>query len=175
MGAPLGNQYWKIRLKDGQDKKYTPTELLKGCNEYFQWCIDNPLYEKEIVKGSFVEILNGEKINVPYGLVDVPKMRPYTIEGLCNYLDIVVNTFKNYEKDKEYLMVTTRARQIIYNQKFEGAASGFLNPNIIARDLGLSNKSEIDHTTKGESLNQYTTEELKARAKAARAIEDKED
>jgi hypothetical protein len=39
-------------------------------------------------------------------------------------------------------------RQIIDNQQFEGAASGFLNPNIIARKLGLSDKQ--DHTIKSE-------------------------
>ena len=28
-------------------------------------------------------------------------------------------------------------------QQFEGAAAGFLNPNIIARKLGLTDKSEV--------------------------------
>ena len=34
-------------------------------------------------------------------------------------------------------------RQIIYTQKFEGSAAGLLNPNIIARDLGLNDKQEL--------------------------------
>ena len=32
--------------------------------------------------------------------------------------------------------------QIIRTQKFEGAAAELLNPNIIARDLGLADRSE---------------------------------
>lgn len=39
--------------------------------------------------------------------------------------------------------VTTRAEEIIRRQKFEGAAAEFLNANIIARDLGLADKSEL--------------------------------
>ena len=31
-------------------------------------------------------------------------------------------------------------KEIIYNQKYSGAAAGFFNANIIARDLGLANK-----------------------------------
>ena len=30
------------------------------------------------------------------------------------------------------------------NQQFEGAAAGFLNPNIIARKLGLKEQSEVN-------------------------------
>ena len=39
----------------------------------------------------------------------------------------------------------------MYSQKFEGAASGIFNANIIARDLGLSDKQDI--TTGGEKLS----------------------
>jgi hypothetical protein len=45
----------------------------------------------------------------------------------------------------------------MYEQKFSGAAAGLLNPNIIARDLGLADKSEIASTiTKNENLVSYT-------------------
>ena len=43
--------------------------------------------------------------------------------------------------------------KIIYRQKFEGAAAGLLNANIIARDLGLRDKQDVDHTSNGESLS----------------------
>ena len=75
-------------------------------------------------------------------LIEVPKMRAFTIQGLCNYIDISVKGFNLYEDREDFIPITTRVRQIIYNQKFEGAASGFLNANIIARDLGLVEKSE---------------------------------
>ncbi len=140
MAALKGNEYWKIRTKDGRDKKLTPEELLTKANEYFGWCLDNPLKEETIVK-----------YKEDYELVGVSKMRPLTYEGMCNYIDIAVKTFNNYAHNKEYLPIVMRIRQIIYNQKFEGAASGFLNSNIIARDLGL--KERTDFTSGDKSIN----------------------
>ncbi|WP_440881422.1 terminase small subunit [Tenacibaculum sp. C7A-26P2] len=157
MGASKGNQHWKIRGKDGRDKKYTPETLLRGANRYFNWCQNNPLKEEQIVNKAWTEYIEVEikdeegnpkkvekKITHPYSIAHLSKMRPFTIHGLCNFLEICVKTFDNYSKDKDFLQVTTRIRQIIYNQKFEGAASGFLNPNIIARDLGLADKKSVE-------------------------------
>ena len=136
MAALKGNEYWKLRSKDGKDKQYpTPADLLNICNEYFQWVYDNPLMESQIVK-----------YKDHAELMDVPKMRPLTIQGLCNYIDLSVEGWRLYKARKDYVAITTRVEQIIYNQKFEGAASGFLNPNIIARDLGLQDKTQTEHT-----------------------------
>ncbi|RCZ57579.1 DNA-packaging protein [Escherichia coli] len=37
--------------------------------------------------------------------------------------------------DEDFCGVTTRAEDIIYDQKFSGAAADLLNANIIARDF----------------------------------------
>jgi hypothetical protein len=49
------------------------------------------------------------------------------------------------EINKDFSKVLTHVREVIYNQKFTGAAAGFLNPNIIARDLGLVDKAKVEH------------------------------
>ena len=157
MAAPSGNEYYKLRSKDGRDRIFkTPKALIDACNEYFEFCLSNPMKEAQIVKGNQVEVLetpstneNGKAIKVkskktiPYAVVELPKMRPFTLEGLCNYINISLNTFKGYEGLEDFLIVTSRIRQIIDMQQFEGAAAGFLNPNIIARKLGLTDKSEV--------------------------------
>ncbi|SOC79837.1 DNA-packaging protein gp3 [Salinimicrobium sediminis] len=141
MAAPKGNYYYKMRNKNGRDKIFkTPASLLKACNEYFEWCQDNPLMETVPMK---IKVSRDKEKIV---LQEVPKMRPFTLQGLCNFIDISVDGFKLYEERKDYIGVTTRAREIIYKQKFEGAASGFLNANIIARDLGLADKQSLTHT-----------------------------
>ncbi len=38
---------------------------------------------------------------------------------------------------------TTRVDEIIRTQKFQGASADLLNANIIARDLGLADKTEL--------------------------------
>ena len=51
-----------------------------------------------------------------------------------------------------------KAESVIRSQKFAGAAADLLNANIIARDLGLADKNQVDHTTAGESLNRSATD-----------------
>lgn len=145
MGAPVGNEYYLLRSKDGRDTTYTPETLLEKANEYFNWCLENPLKEQQVVK-----------YKDSYEKIDVDKMRPFSLQGFCNFAEIVIQTFHNYENpDKEtkqekeddekgFLEVTTRIRGIIENQQFEGAASGFLNPNIIARKLGLVDRKSVN-------------------------------
>lgn len=132
MGAPPGNQFWKLRSKHGRDKIFSsPEQLWESACEYFEWCDDNPLetieyYGKDATK------------------CKVPKMRAYTWSGLEAYLGI--ESFRDYKTDesyKDFSQVITHIGKIIYTQKFEGAAAGLLNANIISRDLGLTDKTEM--------------------------------
>ena len=66
-------------------------------------------------------------------------------------------------RSAEYFGITTRIRDIIYDQKFTGAAAGLLESNIIARELGLVDKKDV--TTNGQNvtaspLNDLPTEAL---------------
>ncbi len=72
----------------------------------------------------------------------VAKMRAMTIMGLCNFLDIAMATWQEYRGKQDFSAVVSRVEQIIRQQKFEGASADLLNPNIIARDLGLADKQE---------------------------------
>lgn len=162
MAAPKGNQFWKIRSKHGRDKLFASAELLwEAACEYFQWVNENPLKE-EITYHYQGKIIRGE----------VDKKRPYTYDALCLYLGCATSYIRNFklelaksadskEKD-DFTAVIEQISQTIYTQKFEGAASGFFNANIIARDLGLKDKTEIDHSGEiGEY--QLTPEERKER------------
>lgn len=135
MAAPVGNQFWKLRSKHGRDKLFsTPEALWEAACEYFDWCDANPLIEIDFRGKDAVE-------------VKLPKMRAYTWEGLELYLDIHrLRDYKTNPTYKEFSPVIARITDIIYNQKFTGAAAGFLNPNIIARDLGLSDKKDLTHS-----------------------------
>ena len=75
----------------------------------------------------------------------IPKMRAMTLEGLQDFLDIHHSTWADWRDDKHDLSaIVTRAERVIRRQKFEGAAADLLNANIIARDLGLAEKSKVD-------------------------------
>lgn len=157
MGAPKGNQFWKLRSKHGRDKLFASPELLwKAACEYFQWCENNPWMKQEQVKQPGKGFRNDEGDYVaPQLLVEIPTARPFTMQGLCLYLDASVGYFRTFkselkEVDKGFLTVITRIEETIYMQKFEGASVGAFNANIIARDLGLTDKTENKTVVSGK-------------------------
>jgi len=87
---------------------YTPQDLADKISDYFKK-VDKEL--SEIVS-------NSGKI------IELKKRKPYTIEGLCNYLCITKKTFDKYCSDesmKEYHYVAQTAQQIIIQKVLEGA------------------------------------------------------
>jgi hypothetical protein len=70
------------------------------------------------------------------------------MQGLCRYLDCNTDYFRQFkskldEDPQGFSWVITRIKETIYEQKFTGAAAGFLNANIISRDLGLIDKKDV--------------------------------
>ena len=169
MGAPKGNQFWKLRAKHGRDKLFKSPELLwEAACEYFEWVENNPLYETKAF--SFQGIVITEKL---------PVMRAMTLSQLCLYLgcnEAYFRTFKHQLPDgeKDFNTIIDKIEQIIYNQKFQGASGNLLNANIIARELGLTDKTELEHsgTIKTVDLSQLSTEELLLRAKATNKLKE---
>lgn len=161
MGAPKGNTFWKLRSKHGRDRLFeTPQLLWEAACEYFTWCDKHPWYRNEQAKNPGKGVIREDgKVFFPPAIVKIPTARPYTLHGLCLYLD--ANTFyliqfeksiekKEDELSKDFSQVLTRIREIIFQQKFEGAAIGAFNASIIARDLGLAEKKEVNLTSETE-------------------------
>lgn len=146
MGAPRGNQFWKLRSTHGREKLFSSPEVLwDAACEYFEWCDKHPLQEQDWV--------GKDGRPVKKNLV-----RAYTWSGLEYYLGVSsLREYKTNEKYKDFFQVIARIEQVIYTQKFEAAAAGLLNANIIARDLGLIEKTE----NKNENTNKNYKVSLK--------------
>ena len=161
-GAPKGNQFWKLRSKHGRDKLFaTPQLLWEAACEYFKWCEENPLYETKAF--AFQGVITTEKL---------PVMRAMTLSQLCFYLncnDAYFRTFKHQlpEGEKDFNTVIYDIEQVIYNQKFQGASGNLLNANIIARDLGLVEKTILDASVKTSDITDQEFEERLKKAKEA--------
>lgn len=146
-----GNRFWEARSSAGPKPKFKkPEDLWAACCEYFEWSTDNPLYEAKAFA------YQGDVT-----VKELPKMRAMTIGGLCMFLDIDVTTWRGWrEPDSDthrpdLSTVITRAEEVIRRQKFEGAAAELLNPNIIARDIGLSDKQTHEHSGPGGEPMQF--------------------
>ena len=136
MPAPVGNSFWEARSSHGRKPIFAnPEDLWTACCEYFEWVEANPLLECKAFAFQGTVTLQ-----------DLPKMRAMTVTGLCIFLDISHDTWLNYKAKEDFVGVTTRVDEIIRTQKFQGAAADLLNPNIIARDLGLVDKAETTGT-----------------------------
>jgi len=140
MAATKGNEFWRKRSKHGRDKIFATPELLwDAAVEYFEYT-DTRVWNKIDFKGKNVEE------------VLIPTSAPYTITGLCIFLDVNLAYFRQFKSDnKDFSTIISKIEEIIYTQKFEGATVGTYNSNIIARDLGLSDKTDI--TTGGEKIS----------------------
>lgn len=136
----------------------TPADLLQGAVGYFKWCTDTPLQEEQLFhyQGRIIRADNN-------------KVRPFTKRGLAVYLNIPegrLSTFKSRGGDWSEAM--ERIEQIIYTQKFEGAASGLMNANFLARDLGLAERSELSGPNGGPLQTQDVTDEEALKDEARR-------
>lgn len=135
MSAPEGNKFWKLRSQHGRKKLFETSQLLwEAATEYFEWCEENPLFERKVFN------YQGDIVTA-----DLPKMRAMTLSGLCFYLgcnEAYFRTFKSQlpEGEEDFNTVIAEIETVIYNQKFQGAAADLLNSNIIAMELGLRQK-----------------------------------
>lgn len=136
MAAPEGNRFWLARTTVGREKLFSdPEALRRACIEYFDYNLNNPILIAEPVK-----FMGNCTIK------EIPHSSPLTVGGLCLFLDINFQTWKNYsakEGYQDFFEVCEWAEGVIRQQKFAGAAAGVFNAAIIARDLGLADKREI--------------------------------
>ena len=113
----------------------SPTLMWDSACEYFEWCMENPIIDPRSFGGKQMI------------------QRPFTMQGLCRYLDCNTAYFRQFKnelrgEDKDFATVITSIEETVYQQKFENAVIGVYNTNIIARDLGLTDKQEIKQDVK---------------------------
>ncbi len=125
-------ELWEKRSIGKPPSFNSPDEMWNRALEYFEWCKENALEAQKVFCFQGEIVKDGEK-----------KMRAMTQAGLCAFLNISTSSWHNYKAKEDYLEVTGIIENIMYEQKFTGAAAGLLSSNIIARDLGLADKQEV--------------------------------
>jgi len=148
MAAPAGNRFWELRSKHGRDKIFSDAELLwKEAVKYFTWCENNPLIEIDY---------RGKDAT----LVEIPKVRAFTIKGLCMFLHVNEDFMHRFREscggrdDKEsqdFCRIISNIYDTIYTQKFTAAAAGFLKENLIARETGLAERQQVHQINQNAS------------------------
>jgi len=146
-GFVPGNKLWQLRAFHGSPRIYEdPDKLWSDCCDYFAWT------EKNSIKATHVSAFEGVVTQTK-----VRKVRAMTINGLCVFLNISGDAWAYLAKHKnpQIRAVRETVMAIIKEQKFTAAAAGELNPMLIARDLGLQDRSvsEVHSTSTGLNLD----------------------
>lgn len=136
MAAPKGNQFWKARTRHGvRTIMESPEKLQEACIEYFEWIEQNPIIEERV--GFSPSGVHKSDVKHPHAM---------TIWGLSIFLGITSSTWYAWKKDRDDLKpVIAWAEEIIKVQKFSNAAAGLMNANLIAREMGLAEKTIVDN------------------------------
>lgn len=133
----------------------TPRALLERAVAYFQWAYDNPLQDEQLFS------YQGEVIRAPQD-----KVRALTKRGLAIHLGLTVQRLESYRSsstnNEDWNDVLDYLEQVIYQQKFEHAAAGLLNANIISRELGLAERSELTGRDGGPLQTEDVTNDANA-------------
>lgn len=105
--------------------------LSKKINEYFKWCDG----QKEV-------IVTDKGTKVIY--------KPYTVSGLCLYLDICRDTLCEYEKLEKFSDTIKKAKNRIENWIEEHSLNGDLNPTVsifnLKNNFGWKDKQQVEHS-----------------------------
>jgi len=130
----------KPRSKPPIKEKYieSPSKLWLLFKEYVLFEFNNPMYKVEYVgKDGRIE--------------RTPLETPITFEGFECYLadKDIINDLGDYASNKggayeSYSTIITRITKNCFVHNFKGASVGLFNPNIIAKKLGLVEKTQTD-------------------------------
>jgi len=146
MAAPKGNQFWKLQSTFGRKLDWpNPEELEAACMQYFESTSARKDWDSLDWVGK-----DAKKVTRPQAI-------PFTIKGLCLFLGMKLDTWKDYGKREAFADICTRVEDIIYTQKLEGTATGHFKESFMAREMGLADQQEFKSKI---IIEGKTTEEL---------------
>jgi len=148
----------------GAPLKYTPEELEIKIVEYFKY-VDEENKQRKLKR------FEGEKL------------KPYTMTGLCVYLDICKDTLIDYGKRPEYTGLVKIAKQKVENYVEEGLLNGSINTIggifNLKNNFGWVDRLDINATSQPEQLTPNDIKQhllgRKSEMKLIECVGDKED
>jgi hypothetical protein len=127
----IGNRAWQRRKTSGAKRRFVDANALsKAAVDYFNWVEVTPLFHAVHKNDGDMAFAKNAK-----------SPRPMTKSGLCAHVGISTRQWSAWKnKNSPYfrpdlLPIMQCIEQVIWVQKFEGAAAGLFNAKIISREL----------------------------------------
>lgn len=136
---------YKPNKKDAQEPHMTPEMLKNLAILYFEDAANDYIVKRDYIR-------SGERAGE---IVEIKVQRPFSQAGLEMFIEAhgIKPRISDYRKNRdgkypEFAEVTAWIDSIIAQDKYDGAAVGNYNAQLIIRDLGLADK--VDATVKAE-------------------------
>lgn len=141
MAAEKNNQYWRARGKHGRDRIIQEAPiLLESAQEYFQWCVDNPVLEHDPkVVGGILKKDNYKQHPRTFKKAELARFC-----GVCEW-DVIAGLSS---VSKDFVQVIKWIEGVIRDQKLTYATVGMFSATIVSRELGLKEQIANEHEIK---------------------------
>ena len=161
MFPPLGKAF--AGLKDGRPPAYTPEQVAEEFDKYIEYCEQNPIrrvvtYKQERKRKHAADETEGEQAKQIQTRTETFPQAPcvsYFVQFWLG-MDMVWWSFiGNKERNKEWQEFSNiKAKISTYcrNVKLQGARTGLYNGNIVARELGLTDKTQVTQDTRSVQI-----------------------
>jgi hypothetical protein len=127
------------RVIFGEPRKFnSPDELWTACAEYFAWVEDNPIFEVR------VEVKLGKECEIR-----TPRPRMPSERAMILFVGSRSDDWKLMAADDKFRPIIEMAREVILDIKMSNASANTVNPNFIARDIGLVESFSQEHVGAG--------------------------
>lgn len=157
-----GNTWWKQKETFGRKRRFeAPEDLLAAAEGYFQWVEDNPILEERVF------VSQGDVTRV-----DVRHPRAMLVGTMQRFIGISHGCWTDYTTREEFKDVCEHIKSVIFQQKFEYGCADMLNPNLVARELGLMEKKVFEHSGPDGKAIELTTEVFQVVGVKADAVSD---
>ena len=145
----------------GRRLSYTPTEVAEQFIAYIEDLQANPmevetLYMKRRQNGNDDGARTAEGQQRKQNFYRAPKISDFVCRWLGKTMDWWGDIEKSKRAGRQFSDIKRKIEKYCYDAKLDGAIVGIYNANIIARDLGLKDKVEVDT----RKLDQRTPEEV---------------
>lgn len=172
----FGNRFWEARTSVGRGKIFeTPEAMYEAAEEYFNYITDNPeiiTENKTTTRAISINGTEGRQEEVERESKDKSLRLPFTWYGLCLFLDVTDNYFRNFKmqckkdpeagRNKDFITVIDKIEKTLYTQKLQGAVAGYFKEGITIRVLGLKDVSEATNVNINVDATAMTRDEIRS-------------
>lgn len=138
--------------------KFTPEQVFDLAVRYFSWA------EQQSIMAAETASYQGVVTESP-----VHKPRVFTITGFQLFCGVTGNAISHWRSSPGFSDVMHFVDSVIYEQKFQYAALGIINANLIGKDLGIDKPQEVNIN----NASSATVNDEEAMKRALESIMDK--